>query len=63
MKKTNKYRKKTSNDQDQNLGSEGEGGGGRRERGSPPLILERECLPLVKERGREMREREGNGVF
>ena len=63
MKKTNKYRKKTSNDQDQNLESEGGGGGGRRERGSPPLILERECLPLVKERGREMREREGNGVF
>jgi len=27
------------------------------------LILERECLPLVKERGRERREREGNGVF
>jgi hypothetical protein len=34
MKKTNKYRKKTSNDQDQNLGSEGGGrgeGGGERE--------------------------------
>ena len=33
---------------------------GERERESPPLILERECLPLVKDRGREGK---GNGVF
>jgi len=30
---------------------------GERERESPPLILERECLPLVKDRGRERGER------
>lgn len=48
MKKTNKYRKKTSNDQDQTLGSEGGGEGERgRERERVTAIDSRKRMPTT----------------
>jgi len=47
MKKTNKYRKKTSNDQDQNLGSEGGGGGRGEERERVTAIDSRKRMPTT----------------